>query len=642
MESTARNVLRSVKNYTKGYSEIQTKVREATSIKQDLPNNDLLQTISNSTYNSIQFIEIMEVVDKRLNDKGKYWRHVYKSLILLDYMLRYGSEQVVSYSKQNLYIVKTLKEFQFIDEAGRDRGLNVRQKAKDVTDLLTDLDKLNKIRSGNSKGPRNNPSESSYARSSQPSSYSASNVQSTNEEERQLRLALKESEKDAVKRLIPENYDEDKELEKALRESAALNGTSGSSIPDDDSYRNSLAKNNSNNLLDLSDAWIAPQQNMSGTSSQFNNMPNQNIGFNTNNLFGQNSNMPNFNNQFGANNLGAQNLQYDQFNNNMNNIQSNPINSTSSWDNNPDLLGLGMQNGSTQPVSSINGTYNPFAASSSSSHPFSATGAFGNVYDSGASAKPLPAGIDLSGPGAKLAEIARNSEKIDPFANLANISSSSGGISSSAQPASSNPFASSSPQPQNFNANPINTFSSSNFISNNAQQQTNGYSAGENLFGTAQTSNILNSSNNSNIHGLNSSTISPPLHMNNSQFLANPFSSTQQSSSLANSSTQPFDMIPSLSHANSTNSPFGYNNAGSTATNQPINNQIPQNSNNLGSPFNQQAYNFTSGNAINTNTSTLDPFSNIAPQQQQHQQQNFGNSQNQQTNQNLNGANLFL
>ncbi|OMJ29922.1 Epsin-1, partial [Smittium culicis] len=611
----------------------------------------------------IQFIEIMEVVDKRLNDKGKYWRHVYKVFDLLYIFIPrlflppissnssnpslYGSEQVVSYSKQNLYIVKTLKEFQFIDEAGRDRGLNVRQKAKDVTDLLTDLDKLNKIRSGNSKGSRNNASETSYSRSSQPSSYSASNAQATNEEERQLKLALQESEKDAVNRLIPENYDEDRELEKALRESAALNSTSGSNLPDEDSYRNNLAKNDSNNLLDLSDAWIAPQQNMPGTSSQFNNMPNQNIGFNTNNLFGQNNNMANFNNQFGANPLGAQNLQYDQFNNNMNNIQSNPINPTSNWDNNSDLLGLGMQNSSTQPVSSINGTYNPFAASStSSSHPFSATGAFGNVYDSGASAKPLPAGIDLSGPGAKLAEIARNSEKIDPFANLANISSSSGGVSSSAQPTNSNPFASSSPQPQtqpqNFNTNPMNTFSSSSFMNNNAQQQTNGYSAGENLFGTTQSSNVLSSSNNSNIHGLNSSTISPPLLMNNSQFLANPFSSTQQSSSIANSSSQPFDMLSSLSQNNSANSPFGYNNAGSTAINQPINNQIPQNHNNLGSPFNQQAYNFNSGNAINTNASNLDPFSNIVPQQQQQQQQSFSNSQNQQTNQNLNGANLFL
>lgn len=56
------------------------------------------------------FVEVMEVseqsdrrrltaqmLDKRLNDKGKNWRHVFKSLTLLDYLLHAGSENVVLY-----------------------------------------------------------------------------------------------------------------------------------------------------------------------------------------------------------------------------------------------------------------------------------------------------------------------------------------------------------------------------------------------------------------------------------------------------------------------------------------------------------------------------------------------------------------
>ena len=31
---------------------------------------------------------VMNTIWKRLNDNGKYWRHVYKSLLLLDYMLK--------------------------------------------------------------------------------------------------------------------------------------------------------------------------------------------------------------------------------------------------------------------------------------------------------------------------------------------------------------------------------------------------------------------------------------------------------------------------------------------------------------------------------------------------------------------------
>jgi len=35
-----------------------------------------------------------------------------------------GSENVVKYARENLYIVKTLKEFQYIDEEGKDQGSN--------------------------------------------------------------------------------------------------------------------------------------------------------------------------------------------------------------------------------------------------------------------------------------------------------------------------------------------------------------------------------------------------------------------------------------------------------------------------------------------------------------------------------------
>lgn len=66
----------------------------------------------------------MDMLDKRLNDKGKNWRHVLKALKVLDYCLHEGSEVVVTWALKNIYIIKTLKEFQYIDEEGRDVGHN--------------------------------------------------------------------------------------------------------------------------------------------------------------------------------------------------------------------------------------------------------------------------------------------------------------------------------------------------------------------------------------------------------------------------------------------------------------------------------------------------------------------------------------
>lgn len=67
-------------------------------------------------------------------------------MTVLDYLLHAGSENVVIYFRDNLYLIKTLKEFQFVDEYGKDQGANVRQKAKDITNLLTDEARLRQER----------------------------------------------------------------------------------------------------------------------------------------------------------------------------------------------------------------------------------------------------------------------------------------------------------------------------------------------------------------------------------------------------------------------------------------------------------------------------------------------------------------
>lgn len=87
-------------------------------------------------------VEIFGMLTQRMNDKGKNWRHVMKSLIVLEYLLLNGSETVVLWAKDNIYIIKTLHEFQYIDDVGLDQGQNVRTRAKSITSLLSDSDNL--------------------------------------------------------------------------------------------------------------------------------------------------------------------------------------------------------------------------------------------------------------------------------------------------------------------------------------------------------------------------------------------------------------------------------------------------------------------------------------------------------------------
>ncbi|KXJ28573.1 epsin-2 [Exaiptasia diaphana] len=136
------SVRRQIKNVVNNYSNSEVKVREATSNDPWGPSSSLMSEIADATYNVVAFSEIMAMIWKRLNDHGKNWRHVYKALVLLDYIIKTGSERVAQQCRENIFVIQTLKDFQFIDKDGKDQGMNVREKAKQLVALLKDEERL--------------------------------------------------------------------------------------------------------------------------------------------------------------------------------------------------------------------------------------------------------------------------------------------------------------------------------------------------------------------------------------------------------------------------------------------------------------------------------------------------------------------
>ncbi|XP_046893521.1 epsin-3 isoform X2 [Hypomesus transpacificus] len=137
---------RQMKNMVNNYSEAEIKVREATSNDPWGPPSSLMSEISDLTFNVVAFTEVMGMIWKRLNDHGKNWRHVYKALTLLDYLIKTGSERVAQQCRENIFTIQTLRDFQFTDRDGRDQGVNVREKAKQLVTLMRDDDKLKQER----------------------------------------------------------------------------------------------------------------------------------------------------------------------------------------------------------------------------------------------------------------------------------------------------------------------------------------------------------------------------------------------------------------------------------------------------------------------------------------------------------------
>ncbi|KAF5913888.1 hypothetical protein HPG69_018772 [Diceros bicornis minor] len=88
----------------------------------------------------------MNMLWQRLKDHGKNWRHVYKSLTLMDYLIKNGSKKVIQHCREGFCNLQTLKDFQHIDEAGKDQGYYIREKSKQVITLLMDEQLLHKER----------------------------------------------------------------------------------------------------------------------------------------------------------------------------------------------------------------------------------------------------------------------------------------------------------------------------------------------------------------------------------------------------------------------------------------------------------------------------------------------------------------
>lgn len=285
MQHFGKGALRVAKNYTKGYSDVQAKVRDATSNDPWGPSGTQMNDIAQMTYNQNDFVEIMEMLDKRLNDKGKNWRHVFKALTVLDYCLHAGSENTVIYFKDNLYVIKTLKEFQFVDEYGKDQGANVRQKAKDITNLLMDDARLREerrsratmrdrmVRGGAGEfGEDEDPMENENERRRRAQQMLGPS-RSSNKEDDDMRRAIEESKRslaDEQRRL-----GEERDLAKALALSEADEAARKRALQDSgglfDNQAEAAAAANANNGGDLLiDFNAAPQQQLQPQFTSFN------------------------------------------------------------------------------------------------------------------------------------------------------------------------------------------------------------------------------------------------------------------------------------------------------------------------------------------------------------------------------------
>ncbi|XP_017088662.2 telomere length regulation protein TEL2 homolog isoform X1 [Drosophila bipectinata] len=142
-----RELADKVTNVVMNYTETEGKVREATNDDPWGPTGPLMQELAYATFSYETFPEVMSMLWKRmLQDNKTNWRRTYKSLLLLNYLVRNGSERVVTSSREHIYDLRSLENYTFTDEGGKDQGINVRHKVRELIDFIQDDDRLREER----------------------------------------------------------------------------------------------------------------------------------------------------------------------------------------------------------------------------------------------------------------------------------------------------------------------------------------------------------------------------------------------------------------------------------------------------------------------------------------------------------------
>src|ERR1700744_4639117 len=85
----------------------------------------------------------MPMIYHRFTEKtAEQWRQIYKALQLLEFLIKNGSERVIDDARSHMSLLKMLRQFHFIDANGKDQGINVRNRSKELVELLSDVEKI--------------------------------------------------------------------------------------------------------------------------------------------------------------------------------------------------------------------------------------------------------------------------------------------------------------------------------------------------------------------------------------------------------------------------------------------------------------------------------------------------------------------
>lgn len=96
----------------------------------------LLNEIASETMDYEKFNIVMNIVWGSFDTDGKSWKQIFKSLTLLDFLIKNGSERIIEACRDKLYKIRSFQDYNFY-EGTIDKGSGVRERAKQLVELLS-------------------------------------------------------------------------------------------------------------------------------------------------------------------------------------------------------------------------------------------------------------------------------------------------------------------------------------------------------------------------------------------------------------------------------------------------------------------------------------------------------------------------
>ena len=116
----AKGAYKSAKYQMEGLSEIEIKTRECTNSDPWGAHGKDLAVLARATYRREEMYLIMKTLWLRLEEREEKWRHCYKALNVIEYLVAHGHESCLKELKQNVRSIEYLDTFRFKDSSGRD------------------------------------------------------------------------------------------------------------------------------------------------------------------------------------------------------------------------------------------------------------------------------------------------------------------------------------------------------------------------------------------------------------------------------------------------------------------------------------------------------------------------------------------